>query len=65
MLFLLDSQMLLRLMLKLLICTVHRVLCRQLGYVRGLDEKVIDTEDSLVHTPIIGMHVIVELLHSN
>ena len=25
-------------------------LCRQLGYVRGLDEKVIDTEESLVHT---------------
>ena len=36
-------------------------LCRQLGYVRGLDEKVIDTEESLVHTPIIGMHVMTQI----
>ncbi|MBR1853784.1 MAG: DUF3962 domain-containing protein [Lachnospiraceae bacterium] len=36
-------------------------LCRQLGYVRGLDEKVIDAEEALVHTPIIGMHVMTQL----
>ncbi|MBD5532609.1 MAG: RNAseH domain-containing protein [Lachnospiraceae bacterium] len=36
-------------------------LCRQLGYVRGLDAKVMDREDSLVHTPIIGMHVMTQI----
>lgn len=36
-------------------------LCRQLGYIRGLDEKVIDAEDSLVHTPIIGIHVMTQI----
>lgn len=36
-------------------------LCRQLGYVRGLDEKLIDNEDSLAHTPIIGMHIMTQI----
>jgi hypothetical protein len=36
-------------------------LCRQLGYVRALDEKVIDEEDALVHTPVIGMHVMTQI----
>jgi hypothetical protein len=36
-------------------------LCRQLGYVRALDEKVIDKEDSLVHTPVIGMHIMTQI----
>lgn len=36
-------------------------LCRQLGYVRGLDAKVMAAEDSLVHTPIIGMHVMTQI----
>ena len=36
-------------------------LCRQLGYVRGLDEKVIDNEASLVHTHVIGMHIMTQI----
>ena len=36
-------------------------LCRQLGYVRGLDKKVIDTEEALVHTPVIGIHVMTQI----
>lgn len=36
-------------------------LCRQLGYVRGIDKKVIDTEESLIHTPVIGMHVMTQI----
>lgn len=36
-------------------------LCRQLGYVRALDEKVVDNEDALVHTPIIGIHVMTQV----
>ena len=36
-------------------------LCRQLGYVRDFDEKVKENEESLAHTPIIGMHVMTQL----
>lgn len=36
-------------------------LCRQLGYVREFDEKVKKNEESLAHTPIIGMHVMTQL----
>ena len=36
-------------------------LCRQLGYIRGLDKKVIETEEALVNTPVIGMHVMTQI----
>lgn len=36
-------------------------LCRQLGYIRALDEKERDTEDALVHTSVIGMHVMTQI----
>lgn len=36
-------------------------LCRQLGYVRDFDEIVKENEDSLAHTPIMGMHVMTQL----
>lgn len=36
-------------------------LCRQLGYVRGLDEKIINKESQLAHTPVIGMHVMTQI----
>ena len=36
-------------------------LCRQLGYVRDFDEKVKENEESLAHTPVIGMHVMTQL----
>ena len=32
-------------------------LYRQLGYIRALDEKVIDNKNALAHTPIIGIHI--------
>lgn len=36
-------------------------LCRQLGYLRVYDEKVIKNENLLAHTPTIGMHVMTQL----
>ena len=36
-------------------------LCRQLGYVRTLDEKLINKENMLVHTPVIGLHVMTQI----
>lgn len=36
-------------------------LCRQLGYVRAFDEKEKDNEDTLIHTPIVGIHVMTQL----
>lgn len=36
-------------------------LCRQLGYVRALDEAVINKESQLVHTPVIGIHVMTQV----
>lgn len=36
-------------------------LCRQLGYVRDLDEKVKENDELLAHTPIIGIHVMTQL----
>lgn len=36
-------------------------ICRQLGYVRAFDEKVINNKDALVHMPIIGMHIMTQV----
>ena len=36
-------------------------LCRQLGYVRTLDEKLVNKENMLVHTPVIGLHVMTQI----
>ena len=36
-------------------------LCRQLGYIRILDEKLINEESKLAHTPVIGIHVMTQI----
>lgn len=36
-------------------------LCRQLGYVRAFDSKVIDNTEALAHTTVIGMYVITQV----
>lgn len=36
-------------------------LCRQLGYTRELDEKVKSKEEALIHTPVIGMHIMTQV----
>lgn len=36
-------------------------LCRQLGYIRGLEEAVAENEQFLVHTPVIGTHIMTQI----
>ena len=36
-------------------------LCRQLGYIREVNETVAKREDSLVHTPVVGMQVMTQI----
>ena len=36
-------------------------LCRQLGYVRELDESAIEKKELLHHTPVIGMQVMTQI----
>ena len=36
-------------------------LCRQLGYIRGLEEAVEENEQLLVHTPVIGTHIMTQV----
>ena len=36
-------------------------LCRQLGYVREIDEKLVNTEGTLIHTHILGIHVMTQI----
>ena len=36
-------------------------LCRQFGYIWGLDEKTLEDESRLIHTPVIGMHLMTQV----
>ena len=56
-----EKQKAIEITIKSKIASAIEDLCRQLGYVRTLDEKFINKENMLVHTPVIGLHVMTQI----